>query len=322
MAEFTVLGITESEERTWRFVLARPGATEAAIATGIGLRRPALRSALRTLEDRALIQRAPTEPATFSAGSPDATLEPLIIAQQEELERVRGAMRALTDQLREGDPDGDGLIEIVTGPRARRRAFIELQHAAKHEVKIFDKPPYSSGGNKPPPNQIERARLPEGLRYRVIYDPAGLSAERIAAASDVIAMGEEARILDRVPIKLTIADDDLALIGPAAGSMSAVLARGSALVESFVILFDLLWERALPFRGSTSPTAFPRELDERSKRILLLMSVGMKDEAIARELGVVRRTVERHLTKIMRELGVRTRFQAGLEAERRGWLST
>ena len=42
--------------------------------------------------------------------------------------------------------------------------------------------------------------------------------------------------------------------------------------------------------------------------------------AVARNLGLSLRTVRRRIAALMNDLGVDTRFQAGVEAARRGWL--
>jgi DNA-binding NarL/FixJ family response regulator len=54
--------------------------------------------------------------------------------------------------------------------------------------------------------------------------------------------------------------------------------------------------------------------------LLALMAAGLKDEVVARRLGLSLRTVRRRIANLMDELGADTRFQAGLEAARRGWL--
>ena len=46
----------------------------------------------------------------------------------------------------------------------------------------------------------------------------------------------------------------------------------------------------------------------------------MKDEQIARELGLSLRTVRRRVAEVLDELGATSRFQAGVEAVRRGWV--
>ena len=54
--------------------------------------------------------------------------------------------------------------------------------------------------------------------------------------------------------------------------------------------------------------------------LLALMAAGLKDEVVARQLGLSLRTVRRRIARLMDELGADTRFQAGIEAARRGWL--
>ena len=61
--------------------------------------------------------------------------------------------------------------------------------------------------------------------------------------------------------------------------------------------------------------------DGDQRRMLLgLLAAGLTDEAIGRQLGWHPRTVQRHVRRLMTELGAQTRFQAGLQAARRGWL--
>nr|WP_243727306.1 LuxR C-terminal-related transcriptional regulator [Actinocrispum wychmicini] len=55
-------------------------------------------------------------------------------------------------------------------------------------------------------------------------------------------------------------------------------------------------------------------------RLLSLLAAGLKDEAIARQLGVSLRTVHRRTSELSESLGARTRFQAGMRAERQGLL--
>ena len=54
--------------------------------------------------------------------------------------------------------------------------------------------------------------------------------------------------------------------------------------------------------------------------LLQQLAAGAKDEQIARSLGVSLRTVRRRVSEPVDELGVENRFQAGVEAVRRGWI--
>ena len=54
--------------------------------------------------------------------------------------------------------------------------------------------------------------------------------------------------------------------------------------------------------------------------LLRQLASGAQDEQIARTLGISLRTVRRRVADLLIELGVDSRFQAGVEAVRRGWL--
>jgi DNA-binding NarL/FixJ family response regulator len=42
-----------------------------------------------------------------------------------------------------------------------------------------------------------------------------------------------------------------------------------------------------------------------------MLAAGLKDDAVARQLGVSKRTLDRRVQELMRNLGAWTRFQAG-----------
>lgn len=56
-------------------------------------------------------------------------------------------------------------------------------------------------------------------------------------------------------------------------------------------------------------------------RLVWLLAEGRTDEFVAARLGCTRRTLQRRLRHILEKLGADSRFQAGVLAERAGWLS-
>jgi DNA-binding CsgD family transcriptional regulator len=157
----------------------------------------------------------------------------------------------------------------------------------------------------------------ERRRVRAIY-PARAMSEAPHVLQMRAAIGEEIRVVPSVRTRLVIVGPRRAIL-PAplgVGSDVRVVIRQASIVGALQAYFDELWESAsrVEARGD--------RLAERDHRRLLLVELanGVKDEQIARNLDVSLRTVRRRVAALMTELGVDTRFQAGVEAVRRGWL--
>lgn len=127
--------------------------------------------------------------------------------------------------------------------------------------------------------------------------------------------GEEVRLIDDLPTRLFVISGTHAILPEPLGFADEprLLVRQGALVDALTLLFELYWEKAVPVSELSGP---------RSERTFLLrqLKAGTKDEQIARIMGLSLRTVRRRISQLMIELGADTRFQAGAEAVRRGWL--
>jgi DNA-binding NarL/FixJ family response regulator len=64
----------------------------------------------------------------------------------------------------------------------------------------------------------------------------------------------------------------------------------------------------------------PPELSQRETEVLVMAADGLPNKQIAANLGIAERTVKGHLTSVFQRLGVATRSQAVLWAERQGLL--
>ncbi|HEX2497159.1 MAG TPA: helix-turn-helix transcriptional regulator [Actinomycetes bacterium] len=241
-------------------------------------------------------------------------------------------------------------IEVIEGVRAASRAAMAVLGRARDDILFVDGGTHL--GRLPSP--VVRDARTRGVRVRRIC----ARAELTAGARDPATAGE-IRVLDVVPTTFVVVDAELA-ISPLTvsedGQVTSVLVVGkSALFDSAIALADLLWERAQPYatwRARALQQAGPPaqriarstlDADARAesddppglaeaepgghgqptpsdRQLLTLLTQGMKDRAIARYLGIGERTVQRRLNRLMTELGAQTRFQAALNAVRRGWL--
>ncbi len=140
-----------------------------------------------------------------------------------------------------------------------------------------------------------------------------------------IAMGEQARVMAELPLKLTLADRVIGAVPldfnhPDLGG-GTLIVRTSSLLDALHELFDFVWERASPLRLTPSgeladrPAEPPASQDSRD--LVQLLAAGLKDETVARQLSIATRTVERRVQTLMRDLDASTRFQAGWLAAQR-----
>lgn len=314
-------GIGAAEERLYRALLRHPRASLAQLAASAGTSPARARRGVDRLASMGLLSRQGS-PARFVAAAPDIAVDALILRRQEELERCRMAAAALLPEYREGRQHADGLVEVIVGWEATHQRSVQLLRAARHEVLMFDKPPYLT----PLDNPVELEALARGVAWRAIYAPEALA---IPERSDPLRAwqqaGEQARVCAQVPLKLLIADRSLALLPLAADGddqpeYMAILVHPCSLLTTLGMLFDMLWERSLPFRWGGEPMAADGDLDKTDQTILQLLTAGFKDQAIARQLGLSVRTVRRRLGNLMAAHGLSSRFQLGQLALQRGWL--
>jgi hypothetical protein len=294
-----------------------------------------VRQAVAALETAGLISRLTGQPARYQPAPPDMALEVLVRAREQELQRVRLETATLAERFRAGRGSGrpEEVVEVVTTRDATLQRWQQLQRSARREVRSFDRPPYAS---KILINEAERDGLAAGVSFRAIYAREGLDLPgRMEAMRELVQAGEQARVTGELPVKMFLADDSLGLIplerrDRADSADSALVIHSSSLLDTLSALFESVWANAVPVRFGDIVPPEPGDAarnghrsgngaDER-RTLLGLLAAGLTDEAIGRQLGWHPRTVQRHVHRLMTELGAQTRFQAGLQAAHRGWL--
>lgn len=232
-----------------------------------------------------------------------------------QLDRLRELVSSLTSPRSRVEHNP---VEVISDNRTLRQLFDRLQNEARNSVRILDRPPYLA----PPPAQadLQLSRMRAGVIYRGVYATEVLDNPRLTDITRRLARaGEQARLLPQVPMKVAIADADLALIAMPEEPDRHLAVRRSGLLDGIIAMFEMLWGLATPQPGSAEPgTAGGRRAYDRE--VLLLLAAGATDDAIARHLGISLRTAQRRVRALLDSLSAQTRFQAGIQAARRNWL--
>ncbi|MGH2829443.1 MAG: helix-turn-helix domain-containing protein [Actinomycetota bacterium] len=316
------LGLSEIEEACYRMLLEHQGATESEIAALLGMGRAALGGLLRELEAKGLVSRTPGPRPAYVPARPDIALESLRLTRRGQLDRVGAEIAALLDLYRRGKPkEIVQPVDLVTGEEAIRERWVQVQRSAHEEVRLFDKPPYVMSPGRP--NPVEMELLERGIRYRIIYDATSFDVlGKLDAARACAERGEHGRVLDGLPMKLIIADRDMALTHDISEQVleDAVIVHPHALLQALDHLFEVLWERAFPLPFASNDVASVDGPDQQDRAILALLAAGSNDSAIAHRLGIGIRTVRRRLAALEEATTTSTRFQLAIEAVRRDWI--
>lgn len=263
---------------------------------------------LASLDAAGLTTRSPCHPGMVVAVLPEVACAELLAEFAAGLAARHARLRAALAEVVAPHPADGGLVEVLADPNAIKRTATEVLAHARRDACEFAVATHSEGLTEVPPHEPE---VVPGVRYRVVYAAACLGdplGRQIIALSR--AAGEEQRFFPGWMTSLRIGDD-VALVRFSSGALHV---RSGPLVALLRAWFDLVWERSSPSDDDENP------LTPSEKAVLELQAAGHKDTAIARALGVHVRTVRRHAASILGHLGADSRFAAGVEAARRGWL--
>jgi DNA-binding NarL/FixJ family response regulator len=93
--------------------------------------------------------------------------------------------------------------------------------------------------------------------------------------------------------------------------------RQRSLIDTLILMYDYLWTLACPIFTTAIDDGTPTG---RPAQVLELMSLGFKDESIARSLGLGVRSIRRDIVLLKTQLNVSTRAEVVAAAVRKGWL--
>src|SRR4051812_24564147 len=325
------LGVDPDVELVYRSLLGRPGNSAADLAGVVDRSATEVEQALTTLVDSGLALRSGV--GLYVAAPPSVALGALITERRDGLRLAEQALAALAEEHRAATAGRsiDALIEVVSGVDAIRHRYQQVQQAATAEIRSFVTAPFVAA--PPGQNAAEPAALTRGIRNRAVLEKAVLAEPNATEeVVDSLRRGLELRVVERLPLKLVLADADLALVplqvdpdSPGA-EPGAVLLQRSGLLAALDALFESVWKQAYPLDLATVESGVPARQDGETdgpprldRQVLGLMLAGLSDQAVATQLDLSLRTVQRRLRELQDRAGAQTRMQLGWHAARKGW---
>jgi DNA-binding CsgD family transcriptional regulator/DNA-binding MarR family transcriptional regulator len=335
--------LTDQGHCLLRLLLSDPSVSPRAAGLALGMSDAEVNAVLDQLSRAGLVRRLAGRGEVVTL-SPDAVLARLVALQEEEarerlaeLELARTTLSVLSASLMrlrtEGDQDG-GATRLV----GRHEISVALEGAATQaRTEVLSMHPGAPLPHTMLKDSMQRNRevIQRGVSMRSIHLSTMLKVPHGRAhLEELQEAGAEVRVASVLPFRLIVVDRVVAYVpaGTAepdqpAGeadpdAMTALEVRDPDLLGLFVSVFEFCWVHGATASAAVQQSAdtADEELDSRELSLVRMLGQGMKDDAIARSLGISSRTLRRIMTDLMRKLKADSRFQAGAHAVARGWL--
>lgn len=261
--------------------------------------------------------------------SQEAAMRRMIEQTAKALREMAGGFESLGDSVgRYPAPPEDGsgsrlavyTAEFLTDPAEIVEALLDAGAVATNQILSMFPGPVAKSAELA--EEVERTGYvrSRGVAVRSIYAESFFKSPNGAKhLRELTELGVQIRLLGSVPFRLIVSDTVTMMSGPQReDAPSLAVLRPEFLARAARQALEYWWITATPLEDlvrdlHNGPT--PQE-----QAILRLMLAGVRDEAIAREIGVSIRTFRRNLATLMNKLGTENRFQAGVKASAKGWL--
>lgn len=322
--------LSRTNSRAYEFAASRHSVNPEELAAEFGLPMATAEAVCQELVAMNLLQPAVGRPGRLSAVNPLSAsaqlLAPLrrgLTQHQEQVAQLRQTMDTLLALYANSALHDSRLesVETLSSLDGVRNTLLEL--ATHCTLEVLTCQPGGGRAAAVLEEAITRDEdmLRRGVQMRTLYQETALfSQSTIAYVERVTEQGAQVRTSASPLIRLIAFDRSCAVISHQDDPMAAVIIRDPSVVQFAVSSFEHMWIDAEPFSVETGRKKARAATEKHQAVITRMLLDGATDEAIARDLGMSVRTCRRHIAEIMKEVGAKSRMQAGylfgLEAAR------
>ncbi|UCE65568.1 MAG: TrmB family transcriptional regulator [Candidatus Zixiibacteriota bacterium] len=271
--ELKKFGLTHYESKCYLSLLGQSRLSAVEVAKSAGVPRAKVYEILEGLVNKALCRSFPDKVNKYGAVNPiilkkkfESSLEALhteIEEKNQKLDSIKKEGDEILEKLMplyaEGRNKKDSLnyIEIIKNSEMIKERYLQLVERAREEILVFTKPPFDST-----PEQAQEQGeqvlnvIKRKVSLRCIYEMLESDEKNRWLYNFIkwgIGEGEEARVIDKLPMKMAIFDRKtvlLALEDPVSKELSLTtqIVEHRALASGLRILFEVMWGRAEDYR--------------------------------------------------------------------------
>ncbi|GAB1334064.1 hypothetical protein ACE1SV_06540 [Streptomyces sp. E-15] len=312
-------------------VLSYHAATTLEIATALGVSSAAVKGAILRLLRLKLVKYC-KEQDTFLASDPDAAQTELVLPLESAIHEKQRELVAIHHQLERFSKSfkrhqrTQRKSRLVATLESQREISLRLVDAIRQSSgEILTMWPVCSYETQILKDtlQLSSEAVRRGVRLRTLYPhTARFHPSFRAILQQNLESGADVRTSDEVQHFIIIVDQETAFLPTDSldgGTSTVTVVYEPAIVSVLCGIYQSTWQSACVFDGTSSNDT---TLNNVRNAILKMLASGLKDDVIARRVGISSRTLRRHIAAIMEELGAESRFQAGAAAVSAGLIGT
>ncbi|GAA0333319.1 helix-turn-helix transcriptional regulator [Streptomyces blastmyceticus] len=264
---------------------------------------------------KGLLVTPPDDPEILVPVAPEVALAELVRPIEQSLERQRmdaqslaGAFVPVHAIYTAAKREHQGWAMPIHGERVINSTLVHAVRSCQDELMTVQ-----PGGERLVYDLEELDHVRRRTRHRSLYQHAvRTQSATMRHIEEIVGAGGEVRTLDHVFDRLVVIDRAVAYVpGDDARRTTALEIRHPAIVSFLVQVFEEAWERATPVVAAAPRSLEPVVTDETQRAIMRMLVAGYTDDAIARRLGISRRTVAGRVSRISASLRSRSRAQLG-----------
>jgi len=330
------LGFTAEQERLYRSLLEHPDVDRDELAALTGLNPDAVARGIDELIELGVAKAGSASPTGLAMANPAMVIGQLIERREDDLMRQHRRVSDTRSELAtlaasyvaapKPSSDNHGVERLDDLAEIRER-LEELSFFTRTSVYSVQPGGPQSKESLDASRPLDLRGLRRNIDMRIVHESSVLDDEiNRAYLREIVMLGAHVRVADQQLERMVIMDEEVAVVpvDPANSRRGALIVRHPGLLAGFLDLFGRIWQDAaeLPWQADPAATQEPaaEEITDQDKQVLGLLASGCTDETAAREVGVSVRHLRRRISRLMQELGATSRFEAGAEAARRGWL--
>lgn len=316
----TSIRLDDDAERVYVAMLQQPALDLTGLVDATDLAEPRVRAALDSLAELDLLRDDSGDsrlvPPHVGYGQLVAEAERRLAEQQAELGAAKVALAKLASE-HHSRHEREAVVRLSSLDSIRDRLAV-LAENCRTECLSFSpgkQAPDAIEASKP----LNEAALARGVTIRFVYvDSVRHDVATRDYARWLAERGGEARTVPVVPHQMVVVDREVAIL-PDQVEGGALEVHSPGVVAALISHFETVWAHGQQLGHETDQDA--DGLTAQQRELFRLLAGGDTDATAARKLDVSLRTVRRMMAELHERLGARSRLEAGVLAERAGWLT-